>query len=293
MYDGHGGREVARFCALRLHSTLLATPAFGRGDVEGALVASFFGVDEQIRTEAGRKALASLADGAPPASDEGGAERAAAEAAMEAEEGEEAGRGPTAGCTACVALIQGGVLYVANAGDSRAVLCRAGGAAEDMSVDHKPTLEREKARIIAAGGFVADGRVKGSLALSRAIGDMEFKQSPGLGPEAQMVTALPDVRREPLRSTDEFLLIACDGIWDVMSSSGAVEFVRGRLAGGAMPVDAAASLCDACMAPDTRGNGLGCDNMSVVIVQLLAAQGARGTGATAAAGGASAVAEPK
>ncbi len=157
------------------------------------------------------------------------------------------------------------MLYVANAGDSRAVLCRAGGVAEDMSVDHKPTMEGEKARILAAGGFVADGRVKGSLALSRAIGDMEFKQTPGLGPEAQMVTAVPDVRCEPLRKGDEFLILACDGIWDVMSSQAAVTFVRARLAEGAAPADACAALCDACMAPDTHGVGLGCDNMSVVL----------------------------
>lgn len=57
---------------------------------------------------------------------------------------------------------------------------------------------------------------------------MEFKQSADLGPEAQMVTALPDVRAEPLRAGDEFLLIACDGIWDVMTSGQACDFVRAK-----------------------------------------------------------------
>jgi serine/threonine protein phosphatase PrpC len=164
------------------------------------------------------------------------------------------------------AQLKGGTLYVANAGDSRAVLCRAGGAARDMSIDHKPTLETEKARILAAGGFVAEGRVKGSLALSRAIGDMEFKQAAGLPAEQQMVTALPEVQTERLVSGDEFLIIACDGIWDVMTSQQAVDFCRQRLAGGAAPAAVCEALCDACCARDTRGSGLGCDNMSVVLV---------------------------
>ena len=155
---------------------------------------------------------------------------------------------------------------MANAGDSRAVLCRAGGVARDLSMDHKPTLESEKARIIAAGGFVAEGRVKGSLALSRAIGDMEFKQANHLPPEAQMVTALPDVVVERLVPGDEFLILACDGIWDVMTSQQAVDFVRQRLGAGTAPSAVCEALCDACCARDTRGSGLGCDNMSVVLV---------------------------
>ena len=89
-----------------------------------------------------------------------------------------------AGCTSVVAVLHGSTLYCANAGDSRCVLCR-GGEAVDMSMDHKPQLDSERQRILKAGGFVSDGRVNGSLALSRAIGDLEFKRSSELGPEDQ------------------------------------------------------------------------------------------------------------
>ena len=69
----------------------------------------------------------------------------------------------------------------------------------------------EKARINAAGGFVDFGRVNGNLALSRAIGDFEFKKSADLSPEQQIVTAYPDVVTHEISEDDEFLVIACDG----------------------------------------------------------------------------------
>lgn len=77
--------------------------------------------------------------------------------------------------------------------------------------DHKLTLSGEKARISAAGGFVDFGRVNGNLALSRAIGDFEFKKGADLAPEQQIVTAFPDVVTHDISTDDEFLVIACDG----------------------------------------------------------------------------------
>jgi serine/threonine protein phosphatase PrpC len=71
----------------------------------------------------------------------------------------------------------------------------------------------EKARIVAAGGFVDFGRVNGNLALSRAIGDFEFKKSADLSPEQQIVTAFPDVVTHEITGDDEFLVIACDGVY--------------------------------------------------------------------------------
>lgn len=87
------------------------------------------------------------------------------------------------------------------------------GRAKPLSFDHKPQNEGEKARICAAGGFVDFGRVNGNLALSRAIGDFEFKKSADLPPEQQIVTAFPDVTIHELSDDDEFLVIACDGQW--------------------------------------------------------------------------------
>ena len=85
------------------------------------------------------------------------------------------------------------------------------GRAKPLSFDHKPQNEGEKARICAAGGFVDFGRVNGNLALSRAIGDFEFKKSADLPPEQQIVTAFPDVTVHEINEDDEFLVIACDG----------------------------------------------------------------------------------
>lgn len=115
----------------------------------------------------------------------------------------------------------------ANAGDSRTVL-GVKGRAKPLSFDHKPQNEgkshnplpliynpntpiAEKARIQAAGGFVDFGRVNGNLALSRAIGDFEFKKSADLPPEQQIVTAFPDVEIHDINEDDEFLVVACDG----------------------------------------------------------------------------------
>lgn len=77
--------------------------------------------------------------------------------------------------------------------------------------DSANCTQGEKARITAAGGFVDFGRVNGNLALSRAIGDFEFKKSADLPPEQQIVTAFPDVTVHEITDDDEFLVIACDG----------------------------------------------------------------------------------
>ena len=82
-------------------------------------------------------------------------------------------------CTACVVLITDTEIYCANAGDSRCVLSQDGKAI-DMSLDHKPELAEEKARIEKAGGFVEENRVKGILNLSRSLGDLEYKQDASL-----------------------------------------------------------------------------------------------------------------
>ncbi|GJZ47794.1 probable protein phosphatase 2C 60 [Tanacetum coccineum] len=93
--------------------------------------------------------------------------------------------GPTSGCTSCVAIMRGNQLVVANAGNSRCVISWKG-EAYNLSRDHKPGLEVERDRILKAGGFIHAGRVNGSLNLTRAIGDMEFKQNKFLSAEKQI-----------------------------------------------------------------------------------------------------------
>ena len=132
-----------------------------------------------------------------------------------------------------MAILKGNDLYVANAGDSRCVLCRDGQAVE-LSLDHKPEDQPEMERIVKAGGKVtADGRVNGGLNLSRALGDYAYKQNTDLPPQEQMISALPDIRHisiDPKR--DEFMILACDGIWNFMSSQDVIQFVRTRLKQG-------------------------------------------------------------
>ena len=120
------------------------------------------------------------------------------------------------------------VLYSGNTGDTRAVLCRNGGTAYELSYDRKATDPEEVARVGAAGGFVANGRVMGSLAVSRALGDMALKPQGG---NAKPGVLIPDPELScfyPVQS-DEFVIIATDGLWDVMSSQAAVDFVREKL----------------------------------------------------------------
>lgn len=160
-----------------------------------------------------------------------------------------------------------GELHCANVGDSRCVACE-GGKAVDLSIDHKPTLPAEHDRILRAGGFVANGRVMGSLAMSRALGDFTFKVNQRGNPEDDMVTALPEVISARLTADTEFIILACDGIWDCVTSQQCVDFVRRWLQQAPdMPLSSvSAEIFKSIISP--RPFGLGCDNMSMLILQL-------------------------
>ncbi|KEG10403.1 protein phosphatase 2C [Trypanosoma grayi] len=168
------------------------------------------------------------------------------------------------GCTGnCVMIVQNHI-YCGNVGDSRAVLCR-GGTAVALSEDHKPALPKEAERIAKAGGFVQNCRVNGVLSLSRALGDFAFKNS-DLRPEEQAVTANPDIVRIELTPSDEFFIIACDGVWDMVSNEKAVEIVRNEVADHSDLSLACERLMDACLAKVSSGAGT--DNMTVIILQF-------------------------
>ena len=112
-------------------------------------------------------------------------------------------------------------IIVGNAGDSRAVLAKKVNGlykAIELSEDHKPELARERARIEKAGGFVEDNRVNGILNLSRSLGDLEYKNDSGRPLDEQMITAIPEIKREPIDKDTHFLILACDGIWDCKTS---------------------------------------------------------------------------
>jgi len=125
------------------------------------------------------------------------------------------------------------------------------GKAIALSMDHKPSVEGERARIEAAGSCVRDGRVStpgsfgGHLSVSRGLGDFEHKL-PTLAPDKQAVTAEPEMVDIALSDGDEFVLLACDGIWDVMSSQEAVDFVRAQLKTGTALSECSAALLKKC-----------------------------------------------
>ncbi|GJJ06624.1 hypothetical protein Clacol_000818 [Clathrus columnatus] len=108
------------------------------------------------------------------------------------------------------------VLYTANVGDARAVLCR-GGKAVRLTYDHKGSDKQEAKRIMDAGGFVMNNRVNGVLAVTRALGDSSMKE---------FVVGSPYTTETELSPEDEFLVVACDGLWDVVDDQKVVELVR-------------------------------------------------------------------
>merc|ERR1712071_204467 len=108
------------------------------------------------------------------------------------------------------------VLYTANVGDARAVLCR-GGKAVRLTYDHKGSDAHEAKRITDAGGFVMNNRVNGVLAVTRSLGDSSMKE---------FVVGAPYTTETALDSDDEFLIVACDGLWDVTDDQNAVDLIR-------------------------------------------------------------------
>jgi len=135
------------------------------------------------------------------------------------------------GSTAISVVITDTHYYVANTGDCRCVLAKSSGVLP-LSVDQKPYLPKEKERIIASGATVLDGRINGELAVARAFGDNSFKQNLDVDADKQAVIALPEITATPKSSDDQFLIVACDGLWDVMTSEEAVEFVRNAMSSG-------------------------------------------------------------
>lgn len=182
-----------------------------------------------------------------------------------------------AGATACVALIIEGKIYVANAGDSRAVLCRDK-KAYPLSYDHKPNHEIEKSRIQKAGGWVTPfGRVCGNLNLSRCIGDLKYKQNSNIAMSKQIITAEPDIEVTDISDQDLFLVVACDGVWDILTNEGIVDFISKHLVDSAKKKAADSSLTinntveevfNHCICDDPHMDGKGGDNMTALIVCL-------------------------
>lgn len=170
----------------------------------------------------------------------------------------------SSGCTGNTLLLVGNSIFCANTGDTRAVLCRDG-IAIPLSVDHKPTNPDEEQRIRRAGMSVMCNRVGGLLALSRAFGDFAFKDK-SLLPENQAISVVPDLQKLELSPSDEFIIVACDGVWDMKNNQEAVELIRREIATHDDLSLACEKLLASCLAPTSCG--LGTDNMTVVVIQF-------------------------
>jgi serine/threonine protein phosphatase PrpC len=194
VYDGHGGREIADFIGSALEQNIAHELKLGTGDIPEQITRAFLLTDEQSRS------LDIVTSGA------------------------------TAVCALLKSEESGRVLYVANVGDSRAVLCSRNGLedtnspntlnyrAQRLSYDHRAEDEEEQKRIKASGGFITRSRVLGILAVSRSFGDHGMKD---------FVISEPYVTTTHLGKSEEcpFLILACDGLWDVMTDQEAIEMV--------------------------------------------------------------------
>ncbi|XP_078444985.1 putative protein phosphatase 2C 9 [Wolffia australiana] len=207
VFDGHGCSHVAASCKDRMHEYVAEELGRDRraGSEEewrGAMERSFARMDASVG-EAGAGTGGCRCETQAPKRDH-------------------------VGSTAVVAVVTAERVVVSNCGDSRAVLCRRGGFVA-LSEDHKPDRPDEQRRIEAAGGRVIywDGaRVLGVLAMSRAIGDSYLKP---------YVVAEPEVTVTERGEEDECLILASDGLWDVVSNETACDVVRRCLNGAAMP----------------------------------------------------------
>ncbi|CAO3679265.1 unnamed protein product [Umbelopsis vinacea] len=161
--------------------------------------------------------------------------------------------GQHSGCTAVVAYVEAKkdskrILYTANVGDARAVLCRNGQAVR-LSYDHKGSDANEAKRIIDLGGFMMNNRVNGVLAVTRSLGDHTMKE---------FVVGNPYTTETELTDEDSFIILACDGLWDVCNDSDAVDLIKDVLD----PQEASQKLLDHALA------NFSTDNLTIMVIRL-------------------------
>lgn len=190
VFDGHAGQAVSNYCAEKLLEAILESDDFKKsvsGDVFGdeqielaksGIKHGFLKLDKEM------KDLPELVE-----------------------------KKDKSGSTAVCCLVSPKHFFFINCGDSRAVLSRENQVMFSTN-DHKPFNVVEKERIHRAGGSVMLQRVNGSLAVSRALGDYEYKQNEDKTDCEQLVSPEPEINViERDNSKDEFIILACDGIW--------------------------------------------------------------------------------
>ncbi|KAM6988022.1 putative protein phosphatase, Mg2+/Mn2+ dependent, 1Na (putative) [Tautogolabrus adspersus] len=196
VFDGHAGTTVAQYCSRNLLDHILATGAIKASEepeqVKEGIREGFLDIDCHMHKLARQD------------------------------------NWDRSGTTAASVMISPRHIYFINCGDSRTLLCR-NGQVVFYTEDHKPFNPREKERIQNAGGSVTLQRVNGSLAVSRALGDFDFKEVDWRPPTEQLVSPEPEVYEMERTPEDEFLILACDGVWDAIGNEELCAFVRSRL----------------------------------------------------------------
>lgn len=231
VFDGHGGSSISNYASRHLHKYIVSNPSYIEGDIKGSIEEAFNELDTFMQND-------------------------------------QQLRSELAGSTAVIVLLRDNKLYCANAGDSRAVAF-VNNEVIPLSFDHKPTNPAERTRITSAGSYVEFNRINGNLALSRALGDFSYKQNSSKSWKEQAVTCFPDVIERPIDEDWEFIVLACDGIWDVLSSEEVCIFVHERIMNGMKPDAICEELVQCCLAPDGHMGGIGSDNMTVILVIFL------------------------
>jgi len=165
------------------------------------------------------------------------------------------------GSTAIVVFVTPENLIFGNCGDSRGLVARPD-SVPFHTEDHKPTNPEERDRITKAGGQVMIQRVNGSLAVSRALGDFDYKMNNQMGPCDQLVSPEPEVTVVSRQDDDQFIVLACDGIYDVMTNEDVANFVRYHMQIYDNLTEICNKIVDTCLHKGSR------DNMSIVIVAL-------------------------
>ena len=171
------------------------------------------------------------------------------------------------GSTCVVVLVTPSHIICANAGDSRAVM-RRNGKVLPLSFDHKPNDVPELERIDKAGGFVKSKRVDGDLAVSRGLGDFSYKNNENLPVEKQKVIPDPEFVIYPRNiEKDEFIVLACDGVWDVATNEECSNFVQDLLDQGESDLGLMCEeAIDICLSKNSR------DNMTMGLITLKGAK---------------------
>ncbi|GMF12658.1 unnamed protein product [Phytophthora lilii] len=231
VYDGHGGEEASSFLGDVLHHNIIDAFFMKKAELKPLMNTS----EEELQSMITKRLTDAF-------------EQTDEEFLNESER-------PQAGSTATTVFVAGKYIFVSNVGDSRTVLSRAG-KAERLSNDHKPSRQDEAQRIRDTGGFVIHGRIMGELAVSRAFGDAPFKTFDLPEPPKEDVDSKPrsdydsqelpvnpnDILKGPLviptpeitvtELTDdcEFVMLASDGLYDVLKDQEAVDFMRQKIA---------------------------------------------------------------